>query len=190
MFSSLFLSLLFLQVINNVPYFTSVDYFSLGLIVYQMIFGRHPFYTHKQTLRNIMLSILNMEPHYPVNMDYNLQDLLTRLLCKDQEERTELVSDIRHHKYFEEIDWTDLEKGKATSPLASGSMNKKPIYRRMKMKKFMTKVDRDRPIKAKYQKNFNGFSYMRESMRRQLLAAPPPPQSQRWFTKALACIMQ
>ncbi|XP_073485287.1 protein kinase C theta type-like [Aquarana catesbeiana] len=155
-----------------------------------MIFGLHPFYAHMENARNIMWALVNKEPYYPVTTDCNLQDLLTRLLCKDQEKRTELVRDIRRHKYFEGIDWTDLEKGKATSPLASGSMNKTPIDRRMKMEEFMTKVDKDRPIKKKDRKNFKGFSYMRESMRRQLLAAPPPPQRQRWFTKALACIMQ
>lgn len=59
------------------------------------------------------------------------------------------------------------------------------------MAEFMTSVDLDPPIQAKDQKNFDGFSYMGESMRLQILATPPPPPERQSFCRrVLACIMQ
>ena len=47
-----------------------------------------------------------------------------QLLCKDQEERTRLVSDIRRRDYFKGIDWADLEEGKSPSPLQSATVSR------------------------------------------------------------------
>ncbi|XP_040195390.1 myosin light chain kinase 2, skeletal/cardiac muscle-like [Rana temporaria] len=162
------------EVIYNEPYFTTADYFSLGVIVYEMAFRENPFCVGIMPVDDILMATINNDPHYPEDMDYFLFELLRSLLCKDQEERTRLVSDIRHHDYFQGIDWADLEEGKSPSPLQSATMNKKLIYRRMKMAEFMTSVDLDPPIQAKDQKNFDGFSYMSDSMRLQILATPPP----------------
>ncbi|XP_040210306.1 protein kinase C delta type-like [Rana temporaria] len=163
------------EVIYNQPYFTTVDYFSLGVIVYEMALGENPFCVGMTTVNDMMMAIINNDPHYPEDMDYFLSELITKLLCKDQEERTRPVSDIKCHDYFQGIDWADLEEGKSPSPLQSATMNKKLIYRRMKMAELMTSVDLDPPIQAEDQKNFDGFSYMSDSMRLQILATPPPP---------------
>ncbi|PIO15722.1 hypothetical protein AB205_0027270, partial [Aquarana catesbeiana] len=107
------------EVLQRLPYYTTADYFSLGVIVYEMAFGRHPFIGIHRNTEHFVRIVCNRTPYYPNNADTWLCDLLERLLCKDQEKRTRLVKDLTRHPFFKEIEWAELKKGKLPSPLKS-----------------------------------------------------------------------
>lgn len=56
-----------------------VDYFSLGIIIYKMVLGRHPIIAVKDNEEQIRKKIIEMNPHYPRGMNPNLRDLLVRV---------------------------------------------------------------------------------------------------------------
>lgn len=72
MSSSFFLSIMFLQVLQNVPYFGDADYYSLGVIVYVMEVDGPPFLTSKEPTGNILKIVTTVEPDHPEDMDNTL----------------------------------------------------------------------------------------------------------------------
>lgn len=64
------------EVIEHLPYTTTADYFSLGLIVYEMALGKHP-QEGKVAWRNIMT------PNDPEYMDSDLHSVLVAVsICR------------------------------------------------------------------------------------------------------------
>lgn len=67
---------MFLQALQNIPYFGAADYFSLGIIVYKMAFGRHPFLTGRESAEEEVKIVTTREPHYPDSMNPYLRDVI------------------------------------------------------------------------------------------------------------------
>ncbi|XP_077341316.1 uncharacterized protein LOC143986784 isoform X1 [Lithobates pipiens] len=63
---------------------------------------------------------------HPTDRDVHLEDLISMLLCEDQETRAYKVRDIRRHPFFKTIDWDEMEKG--NSPTA---FTPQPILQQM-----------------------------------------------------------
>ncbi|HEX4946647.1 MAG TPA: serine/threonine-protein kinase [Blastocatellia bacterium] len=74
------------------------DLFSLGVVLYEMLFGRKPF--TGETAADVMVAILEKEPVLPANTNPALQHLLTKALQKKCEQRyqsaEDLAKDLRH----------------------------------------------------------------------------------------------
>lgn len=79
MSSSLFISFMFLQVLEKIPYFGMADYFSLGVIVYMMVFDRHPFLTGMESKAEIRMKVTTMQPYYPEIRGTDLHDIIERV---------------------------------------------------------------------------------------------------------------
>lgn len=76
-------SLMFLQVLQEMDYFSMVDYFSLGVIVYEMAFGKHPFITSTDDWEQIKMKMIYMEPDFEEGMDPDLHNLLVRVSYRE-----------------------------------------------------------------------------------------------------------
>ena len=89
------------------------DYFSLGVILYELIFKRKPYIGKGKELkmnlltRNIKLSHKDL----PYNYSPYLADLINKLLIRKQSRRLgfESINDIISHKWFNDIDWENME---------------------------------------------------------------------------------
>ncbi|XP_077323213.1 uncharacterized protein LOC143956920 [Lithobates pipiens] len=152
------------EVLQNTPYFGAADYFSLGIIVYKMAFGRHPFLTGSESAEEEVKIVTTREPHYPDIIDPNLRDVIEMFLCKDQELRMSLVRDIRGHPYFSKVDWKELEKGNSPPPFPNRHMHEEDLGEGIPGDVFIKNEDNGRQIVPCQQKRFEGFSYLSKNV--------------------------
>ncbi|CAI2386894.1 unnamed protein product [Moneuplotes crassus] len=92
----------------------SVDFYTLGCLLYEMSVGFPPF--HSSNKRDLERRIVNATPRFPNEMDSETVELITWLLSKHPADRPEYINDIKTHRYFDEIDWDRIEDKKAIPP--------------------------------------------------------------------------
>uniref|UniRef100_A0A4W5QHS8 Serine/threonine-protein kinase Sgk1 n=1 Tax=Hucho hucho TaxID=62062 RepID=A0A4W5QHS8_9TELE len=105
------------EVLRKQPYDNTVDWWCLGSVLYEMLFGLPPFYsrdTHEM-YDNILHKPLMMRP----GASNTAWSLLQALLEKDGTHRLgsrDDFNDIKAHYFFSEINWVDLEQRKVPPP--------------------------------------------------------------------------
>uniref|UniRef100_A0A803JHU3 Protein kinase domain-containing protein n=1 Tax=Xenopus tropicalis TaxID=8364 RepID=A0A803JHU3_XENTR len=106
------------------PYNASVDWWALGVILYQMAFSAHPFNTQeikellnkKEKKLQFVSSVLHNDPEFPDWVNCNIKDLIRQLLCKDPSQRLGRDDSIYQHPFFSGIDWPAVQSGEAEPP--------------------------------------------------------------------------
>ena len=93
----------------------SADYWNLGIILFELIYGIPPFYSLDSN--NISEIISKKELKFPKNVEIseNLKDLIEKLLTKNYEERLN-EENIRKHEFFNGFNFDDLINQKMESP--------------------------------------------------------------------------
>ncbi|CDK24622.1 unnamed protein product [Kuraishia capsulata CBS 1993] len=98
------------EVITTKPYNKSVDWWSLGILIFEMLAGYTPFYD--QTPMKTYEKILAGKIHYPSIMHPDAVDLLSKLITADLTRRLGNLqngpADIRGHPWFSEVVWEKL----------------------------------------------------------------------------------
>ena len=103
---------------NDKPNISS-DFWNLGIIIYEMIYGIPPFFSlDKNDLKEM---ILNKEIKFPEkkNISENLKDLVEKLLKKNWEERLGKdgdVNEIKNHGFFKGFNFDEISNQKMESP--------------------------------------------------------------------------
>ena len=98
------------EVITTKPYNKLVDWWLLGVLIFEMLAGYTPFYdlTPMKTYEKILLGKL----HFPAFFGPDVVDLLSRLITADLTRRLGNLSngpaDIRNHPWFQEVVWEKL----------------------------------------------------------------------------------
>lgn len=98
------------EIIRQQGYGFGVDWWALGILIYEMLTGCPPFYdsTHMKLYDKIRFA----EPHYPSSMDPSARDLISRLLAKDPFRRLgcghQGAAEIKTHPWFKEVRWDTL----------------------------------------------------------------------------------
>eukprot|EP00756_Hemistasia_phaeocysticola_P052828 Hpha_TRINITY_DN28121_c0_g1::TRINITY_DN28121_c0_g1_i1::g.103223::m.103223/K19584/PRKX; protein kinase X len=100
-------------------YTDSVDWWSLGIVVFEMLAGYLPFFDESVFKSREIAS--HGEIDYPEGFDSRAKDLVGGLLIADPTRRLGAtrrgVSDVKKHKFFASVDWGALSEGKAKPPL-------------------------------------------------------------------------
>lgn len=98
-----------------------VDYWAFGVLIYEMLVGRSPFYTYGSDQVSLFKRIVQVKYGFPEGVVNDLaQDLITRLIVRRQANRFGCLArgdmDIRDHPWFAVIDTEKLLNKKFAAP--------------------------------------------------------------------------
>ncbi|CAH2297142.1 serine threonine- kinase N2 [Pelobates cultripes] len=97
------------EILNREPYGRSVDWWSLGVVIYRMLFGMSPFDLKKYTYTYYMNS---SDIEFPTSASETSISIIQQLLTSDPEVRLgggeRNAEDVKNHNFFKSIDWTAL----------------------------------------------------------------------------------
>ena len=107
------------EIIAGQEYDQNIDWWSLGIIIYEMLCGVPPFYL--ENLDKMYEMIQNTEVTFPSNiyLSYEAKDIIYKLLKKDVRERLGYVSgivEVKNHPFFKGIDFHEIELKRVESP--------------------------------------------------------------------------
>ncbi|CAG8460003.1 3010_t:CDS:2 [Paraglomus occultum] len=106
------------EIIQSKGYGKAVDWYSLGVLIFEMLAGYPPFYDedHMRLYEKILAGRIK----YPSSFESNAKDLLKRLLTADLSKRYGNLKggseDIKRHKWFHGTDWDKLLRREGRAP--------------------------------------------------------------------------
>ncbi|KAG0185654.1 hypothetical protein DFQ28_009021 [Apophysomyces sp. BC1034] len=107
------------EIIQSKGHSKAVDWWSLGILCFEMLAGYPPFYDDNHF--GIYERILAGKAHYPSYMDSNAKDFIKRLLVSDRTRRLGNLrggaEDIKRHKWLRQTDWEGLLNKTVRAPL-------------------------------------------------------------------------
>ena len=92
-----------------------IDYWSLGVLIYEMVHGKSPFYSrsHQELFANILDGVYRINKKLPTDV----KDIIDALLEKNPQKRGENAQNIRSFAFFREVNWDSLRQRKAVPPI-------------------------------------------------------------------------
>jgi serum/glucocorticoid-regulated kinase 2 len=126
------------EVIRQKGYDKNIDWWTLGVMIYEMQFGKTPFISHAKNRSQLFQNIRTREVIFPKKERYNVKysdecvSFLNGLLTKEPTERLGYkggVDEILAHKWFADLDIEKLRKKELDPPfklaLAEGGIDMK-----------------------------------------------------------------
>lgn len=105
------------EVIQSKGHGLGVDWWTLGILLFEILVGYPPFYDDNPF--GIYKKVLAGQIEFPGGMDLKAKDLIKRLLTYDQGKRLgclkDGVDDVKRHKYYKSLDW-DLLGSRSLPP--------------------------------------------------------------------------
>mmetsp|Transcript_18646 Transcript_18646/g.56351 ORF Transcript_18646/g.56351 Transcript_18646/m.56351 type:complete len:723 (+) Transcript_18646:282-2450(+) len=122
------------EIINGIGHGPSVDWWSFGILMYELVYGFTPFRGAKrdQTFENILKRPL-VFPQRP-EISKPCQDLISSLLVRDPASRlggTAGAEEIKGHAFFADVNWPLIRNSKPPyepSAAAGGALQKNPNF--------------------------------------------------------------
>uniref|UniRef100_A0A8C3G0H4 Protein kinase C n=1 Tax=Cyclopterus lumpus TaxID=8103 RepID=A0A8C3G0H4_CYCLU len=102
------------EILLGQKYTFSVDWWSFGVLVYEMLIGQSPFQGDDED--ELFESIRSDTPHYPRWITKEAKNLIELLFERDPSRRLGVVGDVRAHPFFKTINWPALEKRQMDPP--------------------------------------------------------------------------
>ncbi|CAB4255435.1 similar to Saccharomyces cerevisiae YCR091W KIN82 Putative serine/threonine protein kinase implicated in the regulation of phospholipid asymmetry through the activation of phospholipid translocases (flippases) Lem3p-Dnf1p/Dnf2p [Maudiozyma barnettii] len=99
------------EVIRGNGHTAAVDWWTLGILIYEMLFGMTPF--KGADTNKTFSNILKNDITFPNNNDISrhCKDLIKKLLCKNESKRLGCkmgAADIKRHPFFKKVQWSFL----------------------------------------------------------------------------------
>ncbi|XP_027206708.1 protein kinase C [Penaeus vannamei] len=166
------------EILKELDYGASVDWWALGVLMYEMMAGQPPFEADNED--DLFESILHEEVLYPVWLSKEAVSILKGFMTKEPSKRLGCVAErggelaIRNHKFFREIDWEALEQRKVKPPFTPKIKGRKDTVN------FDAEFTKEEPtltfineevVRAINQDEFRGFSFVNREFK-SMAAAP------------------
>eukprot|EP00090_Calanus_glacialis_P010800 TRINITY_DN1926_c0_g2_i1.p1 TRINITY_DN1926_c0_g2~~TRINITY_DN1926_c0_g2_i1.p1 ORF type:complete len:750 (+),score=136.45 TRINITY_DN1926_c0_g2_i1:140-2389(+) len=166
------------EILQELDYGASVDWWALGVLMYEMMAGQPPFEADNED--DLFESILHDDVLYPVWLSKEAVSILKGFMQKNVSKRLGCVKahggeeNIKHHPFFRDVKWKELEERKAKPPFKPKIKNKKEATN------FDTEFTKEDPVltpvnpdimKTINQDEFEGFSFHNSEFGK-LLAQP------------------
>ncbi|MBN3320307.1 KPCE kinase, partial [Atractosteus spatula] len=157
------------EILQELEYGPSVDWWALGVLMYEMMAGQPPFEADNED--DLFESILHDDVLYPVWLSKEAVSILKAFMTKSPSKRLGCVASqggeeaIKQHPFFKEIDWVMLEQRKIKPPFKPRIKTKRDVNNFdqdfTREEPVLTPVE-DAIIKQINQEEFKGFSYFGE----------------------------
>ncbi|XP_054758408.1 calcium-independent protein kinase C-like isoform X3 [Lytechinus pictus] len=156
------------EILQELDYGPSVDWWALGVLMYEMMAGQPPFEADNED--DLFDSILHDDVLYPVWLSKEATSILKAFMTKNPSKRLGCMEAqggeraILSHSFFREIHWQDLEDLKVEPPF------KPKIKTKKDWNNFDTDFTREEPkltpittkiVESINQNEFSGFTYTR-----------------------------
>ncbi|XP_012254894.2 protein kinase C isoform X2 [Athalia rosae] len=155
------------EILQELQYGASVDWWALGVLMYEMMAGQPPFEAENED--DLFESILRDDVLYPVWLTREAVSILKGFMTKNPAKRLGCVvanggeNAIRVHAFFRDMDWEALEARRLKPPFKPKIKNKKDAMN------FDAEFTREEPVltpvnpddlRCINQDDFKGFSFV------------------------------
>ena len=150
------------EVVNRRGHDFTADWWSYGVLMYEMLTGRLPFQgeDRKETMNQILKAKLSM-PHY---LSPEAQALLRALFKRNPSNRlgsgANGINDIKNHPFFATIDWNKLLKKQIVPPFQPTVVADDAFHFDTEYTSRTPKDSPAVPASAATHELFRGFSYV------------------------------
>jgi len=168
------------EVVNRRGHDFSADWWSFGVLMYEMLTGRLPFQgeDRKQTMNQILKAKLGM----PTFLSPEAQSLLRALFKRNPTNRLGSgpngIEDIKAHTFFSSIDWDQLVKKSVSPPFQPTVVADDAFHFDTEYTSRTPKDSPAVPASATTHELFRGFSYVAPLLNEDAAPLSGPPSSQ------------
>ncbi|KAK9497104.1 hypothetical protein O3M35_004481 [Rhynocoris fuscipes] len=155
------------EILQELEYGPSVDWWALGVLMYEMMAGQPPFEADNED--DLFESILRDDVLYPVWLSKEAVSILKGFMTKNPNKRLGCVAvhgceaAIRTHSFFKDMDWDALEARRLKPPFKPRIKNKKDVVNFdaefTKEEPVLTPINGD-VVRSINQDEFRGFSFI------------------------------
>ncbi|XP_056108835.1 protein kinase C, delta b [Rhinichthys klamathensis goyatoka] len=153
------------EILLGQKYSFSVDWWSFGVLLYEMLIGQSPFQGDDED--ELFESIRMDVPHYPRWITKEAKDLMEKLFERDPTRRLGVVGNVRGHGFFKTINWPALEKREVSPPFkpkVKSPNDCSNFDREFLSEKPRLSLGDKNLIDSMDQTAFNGFSFINPKM--------------------------
>ena len=154
------------EIILGKNYNSSVDYWSLGIILYEMFYGNLPFGNDEKDIHIVYNEIIDKKPYFINDANFTFfNDFVYGLLCKNPKKRINSFNKVKSEKFFDKFDFDGLLNMKIKGyyrfdkVLCENDLNyiDIPFINYMKNNLFTSSGDLDEFLLKNEEKVFNDF---------------------------------
>ncbi|KAH8051390.1 G-protein coupled receptor kinase [Aureococcus anophagefferens] len=122
------------EMLQHKPYDQSVDWWSFGCMIYEMVNGVGPFRTEEANKfkgetnlqKAVNMATCEMDVEWPSHFSPEFTDLCKKILCRDPEKRVK-IKDIMNHEWYKPLDWELMRADPDPEEIGEGKPEYPPI---------------------------------------------------------------